>query len=81
MSSLDYGLASIMMPLTLIGTQVGAFLYLVCPDLVINIILTLLLVYLWIKSMKKAIQVYQEEKENEYKISQSVLIPKRDPYN
>ena len=81
MSSLDYGLASVMMPLTLIGTQVGAFLYLVCPVLIINIILTLLLLYLWIKSMKKAVQVYQEEKETEYKMKQSTLFAQNDAYN
>ena len=61
-TALDYGLAAVMMPLTLIGTQVGAFLYLVCPVLIINIILTLLLIYLWIKSMVSAVNMYNKEK-------------------
>ena len=55
-------MAAVMMPLTLIGTQVGAFLYLVCPVLIINIILTLLLIQLWIKSTISAINTYKKEK-------------------
>lgn len=61
-TALDYGLAAVMMPLTLIGTQVGAFLYLICPVLIINVILTLLLIYLWIKSMVSAVTMYNKEK-------------------
>jgi len=38
------------------------------PDLIINIILTLLLVWLWWKSMKKAIETYQKEKKEEEKV-------------
>ena len=56
MGSLDYGLANVMMPLTLIGTQVGAFVYLMCPVLVINVLLTLLLLWLWIKAMLTHVQ-------------------------
>ena len=65
MGSLDYGLSNVMMPLTLIGTQVGAFVYLLCPVLVINVLLTLLLVWLWIKSMMKAIDIVKAERKAE----------------
>ena len=40
---LDYGLASIMMPTTLAGSQIGGFILDVSPTLVINVCLTLLL--------------------------------------
>ena len=62
MGSLDYGLACVMMPLTLIGTQVGAFVYLLCPVAVINVLLTFLLVFLWVKSLLKAIDIFKAER-------------------
>ena len=61
-TAIDYGLSNVMMPLTLVGTQVGAFLYLVLPTLVINIVLTLLLTYLWIKSLFASLNIYKKEK-------------------
>jgi len=67
MAAIDYGLTNIMMPLALIGTQVGAFLYLVAPAMVINIILTLLLVWLWIKSCIKMMAIIKKEREDESK--------------
>lgn len=65
MVAIDYGLTNVMMPLALIGTQVGAFLYLVLPALFINIILTLLLLYLLIKSCIKLRDILKKEKEQE----------------
>ena len=67
MGSLDYGLSNVMMPLTLIGTQVGAFVYLMCPVLVINVLLTLLLLWLWIKAMLKARDIVKMERAAEKK--------------
>ena len=61
MRGVDYGLTNVMMPLALIGTQVGAFVYLACPALVINILLTVLLIFLWIKSILKMIEVIKKE--------------------
>jgi len=65
MVAIDYGLTNVMMPLALIGTQCGAFLLLVCPAMVINILLTLLLIFLWIKSFLKAIEIVKKEKKDE----------------
>jgi len=65
MGSLDYGLSNVMMPLTLIGTQVGAFVYLMCPVLVINVLLTILLLWLWVKSMRKAVDITRAERKAE----------------
>ena len=50
-TSIDYGLTNVMMPLTLIGSLIGAFFYRSFPDLILLIILTLLLAYLTVKSV------------------------------
>lgn len=68
MGALDYGLSNVMMPLTLIGTQVGAIVYLVCPVLVINVLLTTLLLWLWVKAMLKARDIIRKEREAEEKV-------------
>lgn len=65
MVAIDYGLTNVMMPLALIGTQVGAFLYLVAPNLIINIILTLLLIWLLIKSCIKMVDIIKKENAQE----------------
>ena len=46
MNVLDYGLASIMMPTTLAGSQIGGYVLELFPSLYIQILLTLLLAYL-----------------------------------
>lgn len=51
--SIDYNMTNVMMPLTMMGSLVGAFFYLLFPDLVITIILTLLLIVLSFESGKK----------------------------
>ena len=72
MSAIYYGLTNIMMPLALIGTQVGAFLYLLLPAMIINIILTLLLLWLWVKSCRKMFSIIKKEREDEAKKEESV---------
>ena len=49
-TSIDYGMTNVMMPLTLLGSLVGAFIYKSFPDLVLTIILTLLLLVLTFNS-------------------------------
>jgi len=49
-TTIDYGLAAVMMPLTLIGSLVGAFIYKSFPDLILLIVLTLILFLLTIKT-------------------------------
>jgi uncharacterized membrane protein YfcA len=46
MNVLDYSLASIMMPTTLAGSQIGSYLLRFFPALYIQVALTLLLVFL-----------------------------------
>jgi len=53
MNVLDYSLASIMMPTTLAGSQIGGFILLVFPNLWIQVMLTMLLGYLtWLTTIK-----------------------------
>ena len=54
MNVLDYGLASIMMPTTLAGSQIGGYVLELFPSLYIQILLTLLLGYLSFLTYKKA---------------------------
>ena len=61
MVAIDYSMTNVMMPLTLIGTKIGAFVYMTFPDLLILIILTVLLFVLSITSTKKAKAVYLKE--------------------
>ena len=61
MVCIDYGMTNVMMPLTLIGTLIGAFVYITFPDMLIVVILTILLLILSIASASKAVEVYKKE--------------------
>lgn len=58
---IDYNMTNVMMPLTMMGSLIGAFFYLLFPDLVITIVLTLLLIVLTYESGKKFLQIYKKE--------------------
>ena len=61
--SIDYDLVSIMMPTTLAGTQIGALILISSPALYITIILTILLLFLTIQTVRKAIKITKQENE------------------
>lgn len=67
MNVLDYGLASIMMPTTLAGSQIGGYILLMFPSLYIQIALTLLLLFLSYQTFKKAMQLDKKEKAEKLK--------------
>lgn len=67
---IDYGMTTVMMPLTLIGSLIGAYIYKSFPDLILTIILTLLLFLLSLQSMKKYNQIRQKEIDQEQKTKQ-----------
>jgi uncharacterized protein len=46
--SIDYQVVNVMMPLTLVGAFIGAYVYVVLPDLILQILLTILLLFLTI---------------------------------
>lgn len=60
---LDYGLASIMMPLTLAGAQFGGVVLDIFPESVIQIMLFALLAFLTYNTVKKAVQLDRKERE------------------
>ena len=45
-TSIDYGMTNVMMPLTLIGSLIGAFIFVSFPDIILQILLTTLLILL-----------------------------------
>lgn len=61
MNVLDYGLASIMMPTTLAGSQIGGYVLLIFPSLYIQVFLTLLLAFLTYLTTKKGMQLHKKE--------------------
>ena len=61
--AIDYGLAIVMMPLTLLGSLIGAYFYVSFPELILLIILTLLLIFLTYNSTLKGMEIYRKESE------------------
>jgi uncharacterized membrane protein YfcA len=59
--SLDYGLATIMMPTVICGSFIGAILYPILPDIIIQAILGLLLFFLSSQAALKASQMIKKE--------------------
>lgn len=60
-TSIDYGMTNVMMPLILIGSLTGAYIYVSFPDLVLQIVLTLLLFILMVESGRKFFDTYKKE--------------------
>ena len=52
-----------MMPTTLAGAQIGALILVIFPSLVIQVILTLKLAFLWIFMYRKAVKLTKKETE------------------
>ena len=61
MNVLDYSLATIMMPLTIAGSQIGGYVLLIFPSLYIQVALTLLLAFLTYQTTKKGLQLHRKE--------------------
>jgi uncharacterized membrane protein YfcA len=57
----DYGMTNVMMPLNLLGSLVGAYIYLVFPEAVLMILLTILLAFLAYMSTKSFFQIKAQE--------------------
>ena len=58
---IDYDLVCIMMPTNLAGAQIGALILVTFPSLIIQIILTITLLFLAIQSVFKAIEITKKE--------------------
>jgi len=57
-----------MMPLTLIGSLVGTYVLGTFPDLIIQVMLTIILIILAATSGKKFVQIYRKESEAQRQI-------------
>ena len=60
-TSIDYGMTNVMMPLTLVGAIIGAYVYVSFPTVILQILLTLLLISLTVQSARKAKEIYAKE--------------------
>ena len=60
-TSIDYGMTNVMMPLILIGSLTGAYIYVSFPDLVLQIVLTILLFILMLESGRKFVDTWKKE--------------------
>ena len=60
-TSIDYGMTNVMMPLILIGSLTGAYVYVSFPDLVLQIVLTILLFILMLESGRKFVDTWKKE--------------------
>jgi len=58
---IDYGISNVMLPTVLIGSLIGVFMNLILPDLVLQMSLTVLLIFLTVQSGGKAMQIYHKE--------------------
>lgn len=82
--TIDYNVATVMMPLNLVGSLIGAYIFQTFPELYIMIMMTLMLVILTWESARKYFQLRRKENEamqNETelpKINQVVVYQKQE---
>jgi len=60
---IDYGIATLMMPTSLIGSFIGAIFNVSFPSLVINIMLTVAMILIAIYSFYKTYKMCKQESE------------------
>ena len=61
--SIDYGLAIVMLPTVMMGSFLGVIMNAMLPDLILQILLTLLLGFLTVQSSMKARDIFNKENE------------------
>ncbi len=62
-TSIDYGLATIMLPTEMLGALIGVFINITLPSVVLMVALTILLLLLFLVSVRKALFLYREERK------------------
>ena len=70
---IDYSLAVIMMPTTLAGSQIGTIFLQAFPDLIIQVLLTLVLFLLMLQSGRKALEMTRKENKKKSEMSMDQL--------
>jgi uncharacterized membrane protein YfcA len=58
---IEYGITNVMLPVVLVGSIAGVFFNIIFPDVIVQISLTLLLGFLSIQSVFKALAIYKKE--------------------
>lgn len=58
---IDYTLASVMMPIVLAGSYLGALANILFPEAILAILICTLLIYVTVSTFKKAIKLYAQE--------------------
>lgn len=61
---IEYSVTNVMLPLVLIGSVAGVFFNIIFPSVIIQISLTLLLLFLSVQSVFKAKDIFQKENED-----------------
>lgn len=59
----NYDLATVMLPLVMVGSMLGVMVNLMFPSLILQVVLTVLLIVLTRHSYLKAVQIYRKENE------------------
>ena len=59
--SIDYGLATVMLPTVMLGSFLGTFVTILVPPIVLQILLTCLLTFLTVQSGLKAKEIFLKE--------------------
>ena len=60
---IDYGLAIVMLPTVMMGSFVGVIMNAMLPELILQVLLTLLLAFLTVQSGLKAREIFNKENE------------------
>jgi len=61
--AIDYGLAIVMLPTVMMGSYIGVIMNAMLPDLILQVLLTLLLGFLTVQSSLKARDIFKKENE------------------
>eukprot|EP00347_Sterkiella_histriomuscorum_P009630 403340471 len=82
---IDYSLATIMLPVVMMGSMIGVLLNIMFPSLLLQTILTIVLLLLTWQSLGKARTIYKKEnlklqqiKEKQEQMSQSPMLKKKE---
>jgi uncharacterized membrane protein YfcA len=60
-TSIDYGLATVMLPTVLLGSFLGALVLILVPPLILQVLLTSLLIFLTTQCALKAREIFKKE--------------------
>ncbi|CDW86733.1 UNKNOWN [Stylonychia lemnae] len=70
--AIDYGLASVMFPSVIFGSFIGVMINVIFPSLYLQILLTLLLIFLTYDCTKKAIVIFKKENRQAIQVKEQL---------